>query len=114
MKFSIIIFFFSIQYCLQLLRVQSPEGTKRIEIPPTATLRELYEEIHDAFQLDGYNFAVYGERNFKKELASSRTKTIDDSNLKHGDMIFMKAATAGPSTPVILNKTNLLFTVFTH
>lgn len=70
--------------------MQSPEGTKRIELLPTATARDLYEQIHSAFQLDGYGFAVYRERNYTKELASSRSQTIDDLNLKHGDMIYLK------------------------
>lgn len=83
---------------MQLLRVQSPEGTKRIEILPSASLRELYESIHDAFQLDGYNFSVYGERSYKNELVSSRSQTIDDFNLKHGDMVYMKTATPGASS----------------
>lgn len=89
---------FSFQfYSAQLLRVQSPEGTKRIELVPSATIRELYESIHDAFQLDGYNFSVYGERNYKNELASSRSQTIDDYKLKHGDMIYLKPLSIGTS-----------------
>lgn len=82
----------------QLLRVQSPEGTKRIEILPSATVRQLYESIHDAFELDSYNFAVYGERNYKNELSSSRSQTVDDYKLKHGDMVFVKPLSAGSST----------------
>lgn len=90
------VFFFI--YFAQLLRVQSPEGTKRIEILPSATIRELYESIHDAFQLDGYNFGVYGERNYKNELASSQSQTVDDYKLNHGDMIYMKPLSAGSSS----------------
>lgn len=85
-------------YFAQLLRVQSPEGTKRVELVPTATIRELYEAIQDAFQLDEFNFAVYGERNYKNELASSRSQTLDDYKLKHGDMIFMKTLATGTSS----------------
>lgn len=91
-------YFFIQFYFTQLLRVQSSEGTKRVELPPTATIHELYESIHDAFELDGYNFAVYGERNYKNELASSRSQTIDDYKLKHGDMIFMKPLSIGTSS----------------
>lgn len=83
-----------------MLRVQSPEGTKRIELLPTATIRELYEAIHDAFELDGFNFAVYGERNYKNELATSRSQTVDDYKLKHGDMIFMKTLSPGSSSVI--------------
>lgn len=83
-----------------MLRVQSPEGTKRIEVLPTATLRELYESVHDAFQLDGYNFSVYGERGYKNELPPNSAQTVAGLQLNHGDMIFMKTSAAGPSTPV--------------
>lgn len=100
------VFFF---YFAQLLRVQSPEGTKRIELVPSATIRELYESIHDAFQLDGYDFAVYGERNYKNELASSRSQTIDDYKLKHGDMIFMKPLSVGTSS---VNEIQFCLTLF--
>lgn len=99
-EFDIFSSFFSSfrNICKQILRVQSPEGTKRIEILPTATIRELYESIHDALQLDGYNFAVYGERNYKNELTSSRSQKIQDYNLKHGDMIFIKNLSPGTSS----------------
>lgn len=95
---SILFTHFLFSFAAQLLRVQSPEGTKRIELVPSATIRELYESIHDAFQLDGYNFAVFGERNYKTELASSRSQTIDDYKLKHGDMIYMKPLAMGTSS----------------
>lgn len=75
---------------MQLLRIQGPEGTKRIEILPTATLRDLYEEIHSAFGYEGYGYAVFRERNGTNEIASSRSHTIQEINLKHGDMIFVK------------------------
>lgn len=85
-------------FSLQVLRVQSPEGTKRIEILPSATMRDLYEQIHNAFQLDG--FAVYRERNYTKELASSRSQTIEDHNLKHGDMIYLKIVVPSSSSVI--------------
>lgn len=49
--------------------MQSPEGTKRIEVLPTATLRELYETVHDAFELEGYGFSLYKERNDVNEVS---------------------------------------------
>lgn len=89
---------YQFSFPIQLLRVQSPEGTKRIEILPSATVRDLYEHIHNAFELNGYGFAVYRERNYTKELASSRSQTIDDHNLKHGDMIYLKNVLASSSS----------------
>lgn len=73
-----------------LLRIQSPEGVKRIEITQTATLRDLYEAVFKAFGLNDYGFAIFKERNFTKELASSRSQTVSACNLKHGDMLYMK------------------------
>lgn len=100
---------------MQLLRVQSPEGTKRIEILPSATVRDLYEQIQNAFQLDGYGFAVYRERNHTKELATSRSQTVEDQNLKHGDMIYLKNLFASSSSsPSVIKRANAirLFSIF--
>lgn len=83
--------------------MQSPEGTKRIEILPSATVRDLYEQIHNAFSLDGSGFAVYRERNYTKELASIRSQTIEDQNLKHGDMIYLKNVLPSSSSVNITN-----------
>lgn len=75
---------------MQYIRVQGPAGTKRIDLPPTATKQELYDTIHDAFQLDAYNNSVYGEWSHTNELISSNSKTISDYKLKHGDIIYVK------------------------
>lgn len=53
---------------LQVLRVQSPDGTKRVEIADTSNLRELYELVHGTFALSDYGFALYKERNYTKEV----------------------------------------------
>ncbi|TMW48436.1 hypothetical protein DOY81_006481 [Sarcophaga bullata] len=70
-----------------LVRVQSPEGIKRIEISTKANLKELYESVQKALKVDG--FGLFKERNFTKELQSNSLQQIG-SLLKHGDMIFLK------------------------
>lgn len=75
---------------IQTLRVQSPDGQRRVEIKSTQTLRDLFEAIHSTFELKDFGFAVYKERNWSQELVSSRSKTVSQSGLKHGDMVFMK------------------------
>ncbi|XP_055635839.1 nuclear protein localization protein 4 homolog [Toxorhynchites rutilus septentrionalis] len=80
-----------------MLRVQSADGTKRVELYSTSTLRELYELIHSTFAYQDYGFALFKERNGTKELVSSRSQTIKAAGLKHGDMIYMKNI-SGPST----------------
>lgn len=80
-----------------VLRVQSPDGTKRVEISDTSNLRELYELVHGTFAFNDYGFALFKERNCTKEIVSSRSQTVKESGLKHGDMIYLKHI-AGPST----------------
>ncbi|GAB0088866.1 Nuclear protein localization protein 4 homolog [Sergentomyia squamirostris] len=77
-----------------IIRVQSPEGTKRVEIDPGATLVHLYDTVRTTFQMANYDFALYKERGYKQELVSSRSKKISDY-MKHGDMIYMKVLTEG-------------------
>lgn len=72
-----------------MLRVQSPEGTKRIEVSASASTCQLFETIHDAFDLNSFAFALYKEKNKKNEIASSKSKTVRSLGLRHGDMIYL-------------------------
>ncbi|KAL3274283.1 hypothetical protein HHI36_015688 [Cryptolaemus montrouzieri] len=72
-----------------LLRIQSPEGTKRVEVNGTETTSKLYEKVHDVFELNSFAFALYKERNQKNEISSSKSKIIKNHGLRHGDMIYL-------------------------
>ncbi|KAJ8683153.1 hypothetical protein QAD02_018945 [Eretmocerus hayati] len=72
-----------------ILRVQSAEGTKRIDVFPSDTVSKLFEKIHDAFELRSFNFGLYKQRNQKEEVISSRSKTVQTVGLKHGDMLYL-------------------------
>lgn len=72
-----------------ILRIQSPEGTKRVEISPSSTTCQLFETIHDTFDLNSFAFALFKQTNKKGEIASSKTKTLKSLGLKHGDMIYL-------------------------
>lgn len=72
-----------------ILRVQSSEGTKRIEVQPSDSVVRLFEKVHDAFSLPGFAFALFKERNNQGELVSSRSKTVSGCGLRHGDMIYL-------------------------
>lgn len=72
-----------------LLRIQSSEGTRRIEISPSAATCQLFETIHDAFELNSFAFALYKQRNKKDEIASSKSKTLRNLGLRHGDMVYL-------------------------
>lgn len=71
------------------MRIQSPEGTKRIEINASSTTCQLFETIHDVFDLNSFAFALYKQKNKKDEIGSSKTKTLRTLGLRHGDMIYL-------------------------
>ncbi|XP_043651348.1 nuclear protein localization protein 4 homolog isoform X1 [Drosophila teissieri] len=70
-----------------LIRVQSAEGIKRIEISPKSNLKQLYDSVQNALKVDG--FGLFKERNFLTELQTSGSQLVGTS-LKHGDMVFLK------------------------
>ncbi|XP_056638250.1 nuclear protein localization protein 4 homolog [Diorhabda sublineata] len=72
-----------------LLRVQSSEGTRRIEIRSSATTCQLFEAVHDAFDLNSFAFALYKEKNRKNEISSSKSTSLLSVGLHHGDMIYL-------------------------
>ncbi|XP_033213216.1 nuclear protein localization protein 4 homolog isoform X1 [Belonocnema kinseyi] len=85
------------------LRVQSPEGTKRVQVNPSDTVVALFEKIYEAFNLQSYGFGLFKQRNYKDEIISSRSKTVSDVGLSHGDMVYFTFLNGripwdGPST----------------
>lgn len=72
-----------------MLRIQSPEGTRRVDIDNLAVTRELFEKVLNAFETIEYPFTLYGRRDKSQEIASSDAKTLASYGLKHGDMIFL-------------------------
>lgn len=46
-------------------------------------------QVHDAFGLGGFCFALYRERGNKDEINSSRSKTLKSIGLNHGDLIYL-------------------------
>lgn len=71
------------------LRVQSPEGTKRIEVDPTDTVSALFEKVFDTFDLSSFGFGLFKQRNHKDEIISSRSRTVAGIGLGHGDMLYL-------------------------
>jgi len=72
-----------------IIRVQSPYGTRRVELTSSDSTETLYQKVRDAFDLSGFNFALYKDRNNKTEIFSSRSKILTTYKLKHGDMVFL-------------------------
>lgn len=74
-----------------MLRVQSADGTVRVQMQPKDTTTSLYERVHDEFHLTSFSFILAKERSVTptSEIASSKSTTLADCGLKHGDMIFL-------------------------
>ncbi|CAL4072015.1 unnamed protein product, partial [Meganyctiphanes norvegica] len=72
-----------------IIRVQTTEGTKRLEIKPSETTKQLYEKAHNEFGLKTNNFSIFMDRNRKEEIVSSPRKTLTACKLKHGDMVYL-------------------------
>ncbi|KAJ8965286.1 hypothetical protein NQ317_005969 [Molorchus minor] len=75
-----------------LLRVQSPEGTKRLEIAPSVSTSQLYETVHDAFDLKALRL-LYTKRKIK------RRRYLAGNNSPSGEPI----DEPGPSTSSSVN-----------
>ncbi|XP_014476067.1 PREDICTED: nuclear protein localization protein 4 homolog isoform X2 [Dinoponera quadriceps] len=71
------------------LRVQSSEGTKRIEVQASDTLTRLYEKVYEAFDLNSFGFSLCKQRNHKDPLTSTKSKTVSGIGLCHGDMLYL-------------------------
>ncbi|EDW84969.1 uncharacterized protein Dwil_GK14396, isoform A [Drosophila willistoni] len=77
-----------------LVRVQSAEGIKRIEISPKSNLKQLYDSVQTTLRVDG--FGLFKDRTFLTELHANGSQLVG-TTLKHGDMIYLKQM-AGTST----------------
>ncbi|XP_037093892.1 nuclear protein localization protein 4 homolog [Pollicipes pollicipes] len=83
-----------------LLRIQSPEGTRRVEVRSGASTSRLFEKVKEAFDLSSFSFAIYKSRGQKDEIVASKSKKVDGHQLHHGDMLYMVPLSADlfPST----------------
>lgn len=69
--------------------MQSAEGTHRVDALPSDLTSRLYELVHETLELRSYAFALYQDRNKQQEVISSKSTTLKDIGLKHGDMLYL-------------------------
>ncbi|XP_025206801.1 nuclear protein localization protein 4 homolog [Melanaphis sacchari] len=72
-----------------VLRVESPDGTKRVQVSLTESSYNLFEKVYNAFSLTNYGFTLFNDRNRKNEIKSSKSVYLSSLNLKHGDKIYL-------------------------
>ncbi|XP_045622608.2 nuclear protein localization protein 4 homolog [Procambarus clarkii] len=95
-----------------IIRIQSPEGTRRVEAKPTDSTKTLYEKVRDAFNLSHTNFSLYLSRERKTEIVSSARKTLKGFKLNHGDMLYLHLVNDGGacSSSSVAEKKNITTT----
>jgi hypothetical protein len=74
---------------------------KRIAVPSTASIKELYDVAYKTLNLSDYGFSLFSDRGCAKELRSSRSDTLASTKLNHGDVIYFKQM-AGSSVSSVL------------
>lgn len=73
-----------------ILRVQSPDGTKRVECDSNDSTALLYDKIQSAFNLPSvFCFTIYKCRDKSKLIPSQERKHLSVYSLKHGDMVYL-------------------------
>lgn len=72
-----------------MLRVQSSEGTARVEVLDTDVTSRLFERVYEALNLNTFGFALYKDRARKEEIVSSKSRQLREYGLQHGDMLYL-------------------------
>ncbi|KAM3960615.1 nuclear protein localization 4 [Aphomia sociella] len=71
------------------LRVQSPEGTTRVDVLDSDVTAVLFERVYETLHLTTYGFTLHKDRQRKEEITSSKSRQLRDYGLQHGDMLYL-------------------------
>ncbi|CAG9133328.1 unnamed protein product [Plutella xylostella] len=71
------------------LRVQSAEGTARVEVAEEEATARLFEAVYEALGLASFGFALHRDRQRQQEITSSKSRLLRDYGLRHGDMLYL-------------------------
>uniref|UniRef100_A0A8C9UFM1 Nuclear protein localization protein 4 homolog n=1 Tax=Serinus canaria TaxID=9135 RepID=A0A8C9UFM1_SERCA len=77
-----------------IIRVQSPEGVKRITATKRETVGTFLKKVAKEFGFRNNGFSVYTNRNRTGEITAAQNKSLNLLKIKHGDMLFLY-----PSSP---------------
>nr|CAB3264426.1 nuclear protein localization protein 4 homolog [Phallusia mammillata] len=81
-----------------IIRIQSSDGTKRIELSNNDTVATLFKRVEDMFQLKDSSWQLYQDRNKKGLLKNVRQK-LKAAKLNHGDMLYLVSSNGASSRP---------------
>uniref|UniRef100_A0A8D1WK07 Nuclear protein localization protein 4 homolog n=2 Tax=Sus scrofa TaxID=9823 RepID=A0A8D1WK07_PIG len=81
-----------------IIRVQSPDGVKRITATKRETAATFLKKVAKEFGFQNNGFSVYINRNKTGEIPASSNKSLNLLKIKHGDLLFLfPSSLAGPS-----------------
>ncbi|EDV28357.1 uncharacterized protein TRIADDRAFT_63700 [Trichoplax adhaerens] len=80
-----------------IVRIQSKEGTKRIQIPPTSSVGHFLNEVRNSLNLSTVGWSLYKDRQKNHRIANSR-KTLTSIGIKHGDLLLLHEEPAACSS----------------
>ncbi|XP_002123974.2 nuclear protein localization protein 4 homolog [Ciona intestinalis] len=80
-----------------IIRIQSCDGTKRIEVSSSDTVASLLQQVEKSFALKGDGWGVFKSRNYQDEVKNSKSK-LRTAGLNHGDMLFLKSQSSVSKT----------------
>uniref|UniRef100_A0A673UCV0 NPL4 homolog, ubiquitin recognition factor n=1 Tax=Suricata suricatta TaxID=37032 RepID=A0A673UCV0_SURSU len=84
---------------VSIIRVQSPDGVKRITATKRETAAAFLKKVAKEFGFQNNGFSVYINRNKTGEITASSTKSLSLLKIKHGDLLFLfPSGLAGPSS----------------
>ncbi|KAM7068136.1 nuclear protein localization protein 4 homolog isoform 3-T3 [Molossus nigricans] len=82
-----------------IIRVQSPDGVKRITATKRETAATFLKKVAKEFGFQNNGFSVYINRNRTGEISASSNKSLHLLKIKHGDLLFLfPSSLAGPSS----------------
>ncbi|XP_073092209.1 nuclear protein localization protein 4 homolog isoform X2 [Manis javanica] len=82
-----------------IIRVQSPDGIKRITATKRETAATFLKKVAKEFGFQNNGFSVYINRNKTGEITASSNKSLNLLKIKHGDLLFLfPSSLAGPSS----------------
>uniref|UniRef100_A0AAA9RST8 NPL4 homolog, ubiquitin recognition factor n=5 Tax=Bovidae TaxID=9895 RepID=A0AAA9RST8_BOVIN len=84
---------------VSIIRVQSPDGVKRITATKRETAATFLKKVAKEFGFQNNGFSVYINRNKTGEITASSNKSLNLLKIKHGDLLFLFPSNlAGPSS----------------
>ncbi|KAF6095873.1 NPL4-like protein, ubiquitin recognition factor [Phyllostomus discolor] len=82
-----------------IIRVQSPDGVKRITATKRETAAMFLKKVAKEFGFQNNGFSVYINRNKTGEITAASNKSLNLLKIKHGDLLFLfPSSRAGPSS----------------